>query len=56
MDHDRIPKDILYGELVAGKGGAERPQLRFRDFCKREIKALTMGILFWDDLAAYRSK
>ena len=56
MDDGRIPKDILYGELVAGKRGPGRPQLRFRDVCKRDMKALSMDTLCWEDLSADRSK
>ena len=56
MDDGRIPKDILYGELAEGKRGAGRPQLRFRDVCKRDMKALSMDTLCWEDLAVDRSK
>ena len=40
MDDGRIPKDLLYGELVQGKRSTGRPQLRFKDVCKRDLKAL----------------
>ena len=33
MQHSRIPKDILYGELATGYRPAGRPMLRFRDVC-----------------------
>ena len=32
----RIPKDILYAELTAGKRNLGRPQLRYQDTFKRE--------------------
>lgn len=40
MEDGRIPKDILYGELAAGKLPRGRPQLRYKDVCKRDMKAL----------------
>ena len=35
MKDGRIPKDILYGELIVGKRNLERPQLYYRVVCKR---------------------
>ena len=35
MNDGRIPKDILYGELCSGKKSAGRPQLRYKDVCKK---------------------
>ncbi|KAJ7324884.1 hypothetical protein JRQ81_017904, partial [Phrynocephalus forsythii] len=32
MDDGRIPKDLLYGELIKGKRPRGRPQLRYKDF------------------------
>ena len=40
MKDGRIPKDFLYGELATGKRLTGRPQLRFKDVCKRDHKAL----------------
>ena len=56
MDDGRIPKDILYGELAAGKRATGRPQLRYRDVCKRDMKALKMETDSWEDTAADRSR
>ena len=36
----RIPKDILYGQLAVGKRPRGRPQLRYKDVCKRDMRAL----------------
>ena len=55
MEDGRIPKDILYGELATGKRKTGRPQLRFKDVCKRDMKALDMDIDSWEDLASDRS-
>ena len=56
MDDGRIPKDLLYGELAAGKRNTGRPQLRFRDVCKRDMKALQMDPDHWEALAADRPR
>ncbi|XP_070195736.1 uncharacterized protein [Littorina saxatilis] len=49
MEDGRIPKDLLYGELASGKRAQGRPQLRYRDVCKRDMKALDMDINGWED-------
>ena len=36
----RIPKDILFGELATGSRSTGRPLLRFKDVCKRDLKAV----------------
>ena len=33
MENGRIPKDLLYGELMTGKRLTGRPQLRYNDTC-----------------------
>ncbi|XP_047485900.1 uncharacterized protein LOC125036983 [Penaeus chinensis] len=55
MEVGRIPKDILYGELTTGKRSIGRPQLRFKDMCKRDMKALDINTDTWEDLASDRS-
>ncbi|KAL0195112.1 hypothetical protein M9458_008684, partial [Cirrhinus mrigala] len=39
MDDGRIPKDVLYGELAIGTRPTGRPILRYKDACKRDLKA-----------------
>ena len=56
MDDGRIPKDILYGELASGNRSRGRPQLRYKDVCKRGMKALDMDIESWENLASDRVK
>lgn len=56
MEDGRIPKDILYGELTSGKRGTGRPQLRYRDVCKRDMKALDINTESWEKLADDRSR
>lgn len=55
MDDGRIPKDILYGQLSAGKRPVGRPQLRYKDVCKRDLRALDINTESWEDLAADRN-
>ena len=54
MEDGRIPKDILYGELASGRRSKGRPQLRYKDVCKRDLKALDINTSSWEDLAADR--
>ena len=54
MEDGRIPKDILYGELASGRRSKGRPQLRYKDVCKRDMKALDINTESSEDLAAYR--
>ena len=55
MDDERIPKDLLYRELVQGKRPTGRPQLRFKDVCKRDLKALNIDQNNWEATALRRS-
>ena len=43
MEDGRIPKDILYGELASGRRSKGRPQLSYKDVCKRDMKALNIN-------------
>ena len=59
MPNGRIPKDMLYGELVTGTHTAGRPYLRYRDTCKRDIKVVGIDTTTWeaaaDDRGHWRS-
>ena len=52
MEDGQIPKDILYGELASGQRGIGCPQLRYKDACKRDMRALDININSWEELAA----
>ena len=45
-----IPKDPLYVELVLGKRPRGRPQLRYKEICKQDMKALGMDLNRWETL------
>ena len=55
MDDGEIPKDILYGELAEGTRSTGRRNLRFKDVCKRDLKAGNINLASWEALAADRS-
>ena len=55
MEDGRIPKDLLYGELAQGTRSTGRPQLRFKDVCKRDLKALNIDLTTWETSASDRS-
>ena len=55
MEDGQIPKDILYGELATGQRSVGRPQLRYKDVCKRDMKVLDINTNSWEDLAVDRT-
>ena len=54
-DDKRIPKDVLYGELINGRRNTGRHYLRFKDVCKRDLRALEINVETWERLADSRS-
>ena len=54
MDDSRIPKDLLYGELVDGARSRWRPSLRYKDSCKRDLKGAGIGLETCESLAKNR--
>ena len=55
MPEGGIPGDLLYGELASGKRPTGRPQLRYCDVVKRDMKAVDINTESWKSLAANRS-
>ena len=55
MEDGRIPKDILYGELATGTRPTGRPALRYKDACKRILKACGVNPVDLECLSTDRS-
>ena len=51
-----IPKDILYGELALGMRTTGHRNLRYKDVCVRDMKAVDIDTMSWKGLAADRTK
>ena len=47
MDPHRLPREILYGELRDGARRVGRPQLQFKDVCKRDMKGVQINADTW---------
>ena len=43
----RIPKGLMYGELVSGTRLLEHPHLQFKGICKHDLKLLDMDVDSW---------
>ena len=54
MEDGRIPKEMLYGELATGTRLAGRPVLRYKDVCRRDLKAGDTNSEGWEAAAADR--
>ena len=54
MANGRIPKDMLYGELVTGMHTAGSPNLRYRDTSKCDMKVARIDTKIWEAVADYR--
>ncbi|XP_069182933.1 uncharacterized protein [Procambarus clarkii] len=55
MGDGRIHKDFPYRELTQGKRPTSKPLLRYKDVCKRDLKAMDVDFATWETLAADRS-
>jgi len=55
MEDGRLPKDILYGQLPSAPRPVGRPKLRYKDFLKRDLKALNINTENWEQLALQRA-
>ena len=56
MEDFRIPKVIIYDELVLGKRTTGRPHLRYKYDCVRDMKEVDIDIISWEGIAVNRAK
>ena len=54
MEPDRLPREILYGELRDSTRKVGRPLLRYKDTIKRDLTAVKINTNSWEDTAANR--
>ena len=52
MPDGRIPKYLRYVEVATGSKRTGRPQLRYREAVKRDVKAVGIAIETWENLVA----
>lgn len=55
MEPDRLPRQVLYGELWEGARRVGRPLLRFKDVCKRDLRLAEFNPNTWEVLAQDRA-
>ena len=54
MTNNRIPKQVLFGELSDGKRARGRPKLRFKDLCKASMTDFKIKPDLWVEMASDR--
>lgn len=54
MDHARLPRRLLIGEIANAKRPIGRPLLRWKDCVKRDMHAFDIPLAEWEELAAER--
>ena len=54
-DEETITKQLLYEELSSGKGNRDRPFLRYKDSCERDVTSVNININQVETLAMNRS-
>ena len=55
MDHQRLPRQLLYSQLCEGKCNQGRPRLRFKDTVKRNLEKLDIDRSSWQQKAKDRA-
>ena len=53
MEPDRLPREILYGELREGARRVGRPLLRYKNDSKRDLRAAQIDTSTWEDIAKH---
>ena len=56
MEHHRIPKSLLFGELEKGKRSVGRPRLRYIDTLKYNLKECGICPDAWEKTAQERTR
>ena len=56
LPNTRIPKQVLYSQLVEGSRGIGRPRLRFKDAIKRNLKDKDISLGTWQKLTQDRPR
>jgi len=56
MPDNRLPKQLLFGQLTHGVRPASGPKLRFKDIIKHNTKAFRTTTDTWEQAAMQRSK
>ena len=51
LEPDRLPREVLYGELREGIRYTGRPLLRYKDACKRDLRSAQSDISSLEDTA-----
>ena len=54
MEPDRLPREILYGELQEGVCRVGRPLLRYKDVIKQDLRSELIDTSAWEDIAKHR--
>lgn len=55
MDHQRLPRQLLYSQLCEGKRNLGWPRLRFKDTVKNNLEKLDIGRSSWKQRAKGRA-
>ncbi|XP_046962200.1 uncharacterized protein LOC124531734 [Vanessa cardui] len=56
MEHIRLPRQILLGQVADAKRSVGRPMLRYKDCAKRDMVAFNIPSSRWEELAEDRAK
>ena len=54
MEPERLPREILYGELQEGIQCVGRPLIRYNDIIKRDVQSALTDTRAWEDFAKHQ--